>query len=381
MDEAQGGRSMVADRIQRVLSGRIPVLDGVRAIAVLLVIAYHEGLPVPGGYGVMAFFVLSGFLITWLLLREHEHYGAVSMRLFYLRRSLRIFPAFYAYWSASIVLLLLTGKQINWPHAISSFGYFADYYAAIVQPPYDFLSHTWSLAIEEQFYLLWPAAFLMLSSDLKKMQNFLISLIVGIWIYRVLLQVFADVPWSYIYYAFDTRIDHIMTGCLLAVVVKRRTADRLWNVVCANAYAPVLTLSLMILLAGLDRFTIYRNAGFIAWPVLCAILIIQWLCWHDHMLWSWLDSRPVAYLGSISYGLYLYHPMMPNLARRLPGAPLILRSVIGAAITVAIASISYYLFERRCLRLKDRLESTLGPRWRRLASVNSTIPVVESRTI
>jgi peptidoglycan/LPS O-acetylase OafA/YrhL len=372
---------MVADRIQRVLRGHIPVLDGVRAMSVLLVIAYHQGLPVPGGYGVMAFFVLSGFLITWLLLGEHERYGTVSLRLFYLRRSLRIFPAFYAYWFGSIVLLVILGKQINWPHAISSFGYLADYYGAIAQPPYDFLSHTWSLAVEEQFYLLWPAAFLTLSSDLKRMQKFLIALIVGIWIYRIMLQVFASVPWSYIYYAFDTRVDHIMTGCLLAVVVKRRTADRLWNVVCASPYMPLVTLSLMILLASLDGFIVYRNAGFIAWPVLCAVLIIQWLCWHDHILWSWLDSRPLAYLGSISYGLYLYHPMMPNLARRLPGTPLILRCLVGTAITIAIASVSYYLFERRCLRLKERLESTLGPRWRVPVSVNSTIPAVESRAI
>jgi peptidoglycan/LPS O-acetylase OafA/YrhL len=278
-------------------------------------------------------------------------------------------------------LLTIAKKPINWPHAISSFGYFADYYNALVNPAYDFVSHTWSLAVEEQFYFLWPAAFLLLSRDLKKMQDFLVALIAGIWAYRILLQVVAGVSWSYIYFAFDTRIDHIMTGCLLAVLIKRRILDRFWTVACGNPYAPLVTLSLLFFFGYLDRTTVGTNASFMAMPLLMAVLIIQWLCLREHGLWSWLDSRPLSYLGTISYGLYLYHPMMPNLARRLPGTPLILRSVIAIAITVVIASASYYLFERRFLQLKDHLESRLRPRRRWSAIVSSTNPSIESSRV
>ncbi|HMB27009.1 MAG TPA: acyltransferase, partial [Blastocatellia bacterium] len=145
-----------ASDLQSKLSlSHIPALDGIRAIAVFLVIFYHFGFAwAPGGLGVTMFFVLSGFLITWLLLKENGKYGDVSLKGFYLRRVLRIFPAFYVYWTALVFLLLLKGKDVLWPHAISSFFYVSDYYNAILGDPNNGFSHTWSLAIEEQFYLL-----------------------------------------------------------------------------------------------------------------------------------------------------------------------------------------------------------------------------------
>lgn len=93
----------------------LPALDGLRAIAAYLVVVFHFNLPwVPGGLGVLAFFVLSGFLITWLLLKEAERYGDVSLRLFYIRRALRIFPAFYVYAGGLLVALHTFGKRIVW---------------------------------------------------------------------------------------------------------------------------------------------------------------------------------------------------------------------------------------------------------------------------
>jgi len=135
----------------------LPSLDGLRAIAALLVVFMHAGLSwCPGGLGVLAFFVLSGFLITWLLLKEEERFGRISMKLFYIRRSLRIFPAFYVYWLLLIGSLLFFQKRILWGQALSSFFYVNNYYQAILGDPNTGFSHTWSLGIEEQFYLLWP---------------------------------------------------------------------------------------------------------------------------------------------------------------------------------------------------------------------------------
>ena len=92
----------------------LPSLDGIRAIAVCLVVLYHLGIPgVPGGMGVLIFFVLSGFLITWLLLKEEERFGYVSLKLFYARRTLRIFPAFYAYWFLIVGLWIVSSRRFS----------------------------------------------------------------------------------------------------------------------------------------------------------------------------------------------------------------------------------------------------------------------------
>src|SRR5215203_3503971 len=123
-------------------------------------------LPVNGGLGVTIFFVLSGFLITWLLLKEEAKWGDVSLRLFYLRRSLRIFPAFYVFWAVIVIGMgVLRHKPVAWPQAISALFYTSNYYQAITGNWQTALFHTWSLAIEEQFYLLWPALFMALRGN------------------------------------------------------------------------------------------------------------------------------------------------------------------------------------------------------------------------
>ena len=198
----------------------LPSLDGLRAIAAFLVVLYHCFLPaLPGGMGVLAFFVLSGFLITWLLLKEEERYGKVSLKLFYVRRSLRIFPAFYAYWLLLMGAHVIARKQIAMGQAIASLFYVGNYYQAIVGDPQTGLSHTWSLGVEEQFYLLWPITFLWLKGNGRRVR-FLLWSIAGVWLYRELLVLVIHAPQQYIYEAFDTRADHLMIGCLLAVALR-----------------------------------------------------------------------------------------------------------------------------------------------------------------
>lgn len=124
--EADSLTSMEARRLPARLSAglareHMPSLDGVRAVAAFLVVFYHSGLPLPGSLGVVAFFVLSGFLITWLLLREEERYGTVSLKQSYIRRSLRIFPPFYVYWLVVVGSLLFLHKRFFIAQAICSF--------------------------------------------------------------------------------------------------------------------------------------------------------------------------------------------------------------------------------------------------------------------
>src|SRR4051794_35358050 len=119
------------ETLDRSIDARhIPKLDALRAISALLVMLYHFGLPVPAGFGVTCFFVISGFLITKLLLDEHARTGSVSLRAFYIRRAFRIFPAFYVYWLLATAWLVYRDR-ILWGQAASSFFYVCNYYQGL----------------------------------------------------------------------------------------------------------------------------------------------------------------------------------------------------------------------------------------------------------
>lgn len=343
----------------RLAQSQIPALDGIRAIAVGLVILYHFGIPrVPGGHGVMMFFVLSGFLITWLLLKENERTGTISLGAFYRRRVLRIFPAFYAYWFGLVVLLTLAGKPILWPHAAASFVYLTNYYNAVFGDPNTGFSHTWSLAIEEQFYLLWPFAFLRLRNDLRRMTHFLVGLIGAVWIYRIVLVAVFDVNQGYIYAAFETRMDSLMAGCLLAVLLRRGVMMPLWEKLASSI--PLLALALGALLVSIygggGWFPRYRDVvGFALDPLIIAVIIVQLIGLSAHPAIRWIDSRPLLFLGRISYSLYLYQQVTLEPIRKLfGGQPLAVQLFAALAVTIAFATGSYYLIERPFLALKQR---------------------------
>ena len=337
----------------------LPILDGVRAIAVFLVILYHFGFENSGGAaGVMIFFVLSGFLITWLLLKENAKSGEVSIGGFYKRRALRIFPAFYAYFALALAIELVRAREVPWQHALSALFYYSNYFGALVHPPPSFVSHTWSLAVEEQFYLLWPCIFWLFRKDSRKLAWITASIIGCVWIHRAVLHFVVGVHQGYIYRAFDTRFDHLLVGCLLAIVLHGRLLNRFWTTVCSTRVWAVLSISLLALSIGLGiNWTMYRNViGFAIEPLLVAIAFAQLLSWRTSMPCSWLDLAPVAYLGRISYSLYLYQELTLYTARRLTVEyPVIVQFGFGVAATVVMASGSYFLVEKPFLKLKDRI--------------------------
>src|SRR5438093_44753 len=187
-------------------SSHLPALDGLRAVAVFLVVFHHFGIrAAPGGLGVIIFFVLSGFLITWLLLGEDERFGTVSVRKFCARRFLRICPVFYFYWLLLIALLLLLHKKIVWEQAIASALFASNYYQAILGDPNTGFSHTWALSVVAQFYLLWPVIFLALRKDRIRLAKALAGIILAVWAYRGLLHSVLGVAQGYVFEAFDTR--------------------------------------------------------------------------------------------------------------------------------------------------------------------------------
>lgn len=347
------------DSLRRGLaSPQLPGLDAIRAIAALMVVYSHLGLTwMPAGLGVLAFFVLSGFLITWLLLKEHERYGSISLRLFYLRRALRIFPAFYVYAGVVIGGVLVVGGQIVWPQVFASLLYVNNYYQAILGDPNTGLSHTWSLGVEEQFYLLWPVAFVSLLRHPRSLGRWLIGVILFVWVYRAALSVYGVSP-GYIYEAFDTRADHLVIGCLLAVALWNRWMPGLWRALCSSSALPVLTLAL---LAGSTilafRTPGYRETiGFIVEPLLVGTLIVQWIALAESPAWEWTNSTPVRYLGRISYSIYLYQQITPRLVERIAGTQGVGTSlVVNTVVVVGVASASYWIVESPFLRIKDRI--------------------------
>jgi len=339
-------------------TSRIPALDGLRAFAVFLVIMYHFTYAwVPASLGVLGFFVLSGFLITWLLLKEGDKTGTVSLSGFYKRRALRIFPAFYAYCGGWLLLLLVTGHKVSWPDVTSALCYVSNYYQALFHPADSFVSHTWSLAIEEQFYLLWPVCFYFGRHNLKRLTWWLAGVIGFVWIYRAVLTFVLHVDQAYLYRAFDTRIDNIMLGCLIAVLAKRGVLRRLWEMLSAKIYLPLVTIGLLVLSS---HFTVYSATyrdvvAFALEPLLVGALMVQVIIFSRTRSWGWLDAQPLRYLGQISYSLYLYHPAIGyQVFKRMPGAPMWQSVGIALALTILAASLSYYCIEKPFLRLKDR---------------------------
>jgi peptidoglycan/LPS O-acetylase OafA/YrhL len=322
-------------------------------VAVLLVILDHVGIRVNGGIGVTIFFVLSGFLITWLLLKEEAKWGSISLRFFYLRRALRIFPAFYVFWFlVFIVLGVMRHRPVEWGQAITSFFYVSDYYQATTGNWNGPAFHAWSLSIEEQFYLLWPLSFMLLQKNESRLRV-LLFLVPSIWMYRLVL-IIAGVSQNYIYSALDTRADQLLIGCALALTLFLGRGTRTWTAVTSSAWAWLPTLSLFVLsIAAFNRYSAaYRDTiGFIVDGLLSAVLLVQGLAFSP----AWLNWPPIRYVGRISYSIYLYHmlgaPFGLSLARRFP-EPVRVASAIAASI--ALGSFSYWVIEQPFLRLKER---------------------------
>jgi peptidoglycan/LPS O-acetylase OafA/YrhL len=335
----------------------LPSLDGLRAVAVLLVVVYHFGLTtVNGGQGVLIFFVISGFLITWLLLKEEEKWGSISLKHFYLRRTLRIFPAFYAFWFLVVVGFSYLGKNVYPVQAVASFFYVNNYYQAIAGDPNSALSHTWSLAIEEQFYLLWPMLFIALRNPARRIRALAIAIVV-VWVYRAVAVLLFDVPQGYIYEALDMRSDHLMVGCLLAALLHCDAAPRACRVVCARPALIWVTLALFGGSSVMPNLVDWRYrdlVGFALDPVLVAILIVQGLAFGATTA-AWLNVSPMRWVGRMSYSVYLYQQIIVQPARdALASLPVALQLAGAIAACLAVSAASYYVIEKPFLLLKDR---------------------------
>jgi peptidoglycan/LPS O-acetylase OafA/YrhL len=313
----------------------------------MAVVLGHVGVAASNAtYAVICFFVLSGFLITHLLLKEFDKSGDVSLRRFYARRALRIFPAFYGYVLVYVVGRILMHLPIHWPSVLACMTYTTNYYTGFHETAPPTMVHVWSLAVEEQFYLLWPFIFWKFANNRTRLMKGLAAAILAVWVYRW-IAVLSNFPGTYVFGAFETRADALAIGCLMAIANRERLIPRWlidWKWIAPVALLAIAASSVAVL-----------NGPRYAWALVAvgfAVLLIQSVA-HSQSLWyRWLNSRPLHALGVISYSLYLYHPF----ANRLPGALRILPVEIAFSIALALAS--YYIVERPFLLWKARMSNT-----------------------
>jgi peptidoglycan/LPS O-acetylase OafA/YrhL len=322
-----------------------PALDGLRAVAVLLVIGLHTNRPsVPGGdIGVDIFFVISGYLITSILLAEVKRTGSVSMRNFYFRRFLRLTPAFAIVLGAEAIrsLFVSNGQEIR--EAILVCGLYLENWNHVFSfSPTDLMGHTWSLATEEQFYLLWPTALLLILNKRP-----VVWLLAGVVIMTVAAFTFWRVGnWEMSHYSLIGRPIGLLVGCLLA-------------------FAPRLNMkgAGLVFLGALVAIALFTDDGpgvscaaFVPLgaSILAAALIASLT--PGAMVFTALSFSPLRYVGRISYGLYLYHFPIFRLGEEYnPGWPFHLYALGLIALIFGAAALSYEFVEKPCLRLKDRL--------------------------
>ena len=311
-------------------SSYIPALDGLRALAFLMVFGAHMtghtiSKYIPATFGVTVFFFLSGYLITTLLRQEAEKTGTIALKDFYIRRSLRIFiPMYVAYVFSGVLQKVLFGWHvINLRGFLSTIFYCFNYLRMFNPPPilprgFDVI---WSLSVEEHFYLLFPCLFLFLTrrrvANTTKIRLILILCIVGgCWRTYVALHHF---PALWTYYATDCRFDSILWGCLLAIWNNPRYDLSSSFLERRSGLLAALALGTIIATMNIESYY-YRETIRYSLQGVCLYFIFFFAIRSTHH-WSvrWLENKALRYIGWISYSLYLIHrPIADMIGPYLP---------------------------------------------------------------
>lgn len=348
--------------------GYEPALDGLRGLAILSVMAFNAHfLLMKGGFiGVDIFFVLSGFLITALLVQGYHRTSTIGFRNFYLRRALRLLPALFLLMLFCVGYALLLQPYDKAINTLKGVLYTLFYVANWAQvPPYEpgigALSHAWSLSVEEQFYIVWP----LLLFILLKVKNKVVVLatLVGLIAISILLNIWfwqAGVPHLRMYFGSDTRAHELLIGCVAALLLSwgivRRGRGPKWVFHAASVVSLAGILASFVLVQHNTAFV--YNGGFALISIGTAILIVDFLLFPS-ALSRVFEFAPLVWIGKISYGLYLWHFPIFEASRKLleDWVSPIVYQLIGLALTVVVATASYYLLELPFLRLRHRFNT------------------------
>ena len=325
-----------------------PAFDGLRAIAVLSVVALHAGAPFSGGafVGVDLFFVLSGFLITTLLADEMNRTGSIALGTFYARRAIRLYPTLVLVLAAFVATAPTLWPNVpRWSHAAIAALYLSDYSKAFWDAP-QVIQHTWSLAVEEHFYLVMPLVLPWILRSRNPVRLLMAGyLIATIW--RLINAM--EFGWG-AYYRFDTRLSGLLLGCLLAVWRPKIEARSGWLALVALAI--LFTVPGHKTVAGLTVMVTVAE-------ILSAMLIV--VAANGTGIANMTRVRSLAYTGKLSYGIYLWHfPIMMAMSDFSWSE----RLVLGGVASFALAAATYHLIDVPLKHFRERqfgMRSTLKP--------------------
>lgn len=353
----------------------IPSLDGIRAVSFLIVFLSHAGYGsiIPGGFGVTVFFFLSGFLITTLLRMELFSTGTISFRDFYLRRALRILPPFYTV-LAFATLLVLTGVlkgTLRPGPMLALVCHYSNYWNVLHGFSGQPLGTAvyWSLAVEEHFYLLFPALFLVLQRSFagrrRTQSAALLAGCAAVLAWRLVLVLGFHAATNRTYLASDTRVDSILFGCSLALGANPMLDEP--GPSSGILRRVLLPLSLaMIALTFLYRADWFRETlrYTLQGVALTTVFVVAM---RDPEWWPfrWLNRRLPRRIGVLSYSLYLVHDVvLYALEEHAPRLPQPVLGVLGLLIAILLAELIHRAIEKPCARLRRHLghvPSTAAP--------------------
>jgi peptidoglycan/LPS O-acetylase OafA/YrhL len=357
--------------------GYRPALDGIRGMAVLAVMLYHFGAPsVQGGFlGVDAFFVLSGFLITSLLLEEWSGGGSIDFARFYMKRALRLLPALFAMLLAVAVVALTVApadlRAAIWRGVLWTLLYAANWQKFFSTASVGMLGHTWSLSIEEQFYVLWPPLLFVLLRRGVGLRPLLAIAAAGAAAsagLRALLMLGGLNTTEALYNGLHTRLDSLLIGCAAALLLATGYAPwpqwPRWARLGAGLALP-LGLCVPFAVARLDAARMYYF-GLALFACAVAGLILGLAT--DQIASPILEWRPLVWIGARSYGLYLWHiPVHDTLSLfGVRNWPLLPAAALYMSVSLLLAAASFHCIEAPALSLKRRLAPS---RRRALAAV------------
>ena len=351
--------------------GYRPSLNGLRGVAIIFVLFSHGGM-VNGGFGFFAvntFFVLSGFLITCLLVEEYDKTNDVSLRRFYFRRALRLLPALAVMLVVFVAFSFLIDPYKRAVHemyeALSTFFYFSNWARIYHFGRHLSLAHTWSLSVEEQFYILWPGILLVLLSRTTRSSLLCwVSLAVFLAVVARIGLFMLDttnlsgnvlpVSPTRLMAGTDARADSLLLGCLAALLISsdvlpQKGGFKIFLKIAATASG------LGLLWLG-TRWEFSANMicwGWLAGSVFAVMLILHLVSGTRGWLHWIFENQILVYIGQISYGLYLWHYfiLIAMQQHQLPW-----KNMLYLMPVIPIVLMSYYFIEKPCLKFKKRFQ-------------------------
>jgi peptidoglycan/LPS O-acetylase OafA/YrhL len=353
-------------------AGQVPSLDGLRAVSIALVLLAHlvNDRWFPGGFGVLTFFVISGFLITRLLFAEHKSRGAISLGAFYVRRVIRLYPAVVAYTAiVSAAILIVAPARFDWPEPVSALFYFANYlfvhynvdHVTVTMP----FTHFWSLSIEEQFYIFFPALLLLLRA---RPASVAAMAAVACAVPLALRSIGAArhpelLDTEYFYLRTEMRIDSIAFGVLVASLCELPRGQALVRWLIRPLSVAIAMLVLIFCFAWRDPY--FRET--LRYTLLAAVIAVGMSAVVFSARYApanyILNTAPVVWVGKLSYSLYIWHLATSEAVKHwFAGGPPYLVAALALAACIAMAALSYYALEQPLIGLRRRFGSRTAER-------------------